>query len=344
MKTKFKVLNADGSPVILNSQEKRIAEVNQRLANDLGYQIDVTTLTGIIKRVTTQKFFQVAFADYLPVKVGEMGWMADLTTYRSFSLGGAFSAGVINMAENNGRLAEADAGVDSLTVKVFNWAKAVGYTIPELEMASKSGNWDLITARQDARKKNWDLGLQELSFLGLKDDANCLGLLTQAISPNTSFIDQPISAMSPDDLKVFCAGILDLYRTRCYRTAWPTHFIIPESDYNGLASQSSPDFPVKSTLQLLEEMFQTITQNKAFRILPIAYADVAYSNGVLSHPRYTLLNYDEESIRMDIPVQYTATVANSLNGFQFQNVGYGQFTGALAYRPLELMYLDNQNG
>ncbi len=55
---------------------------------------------------------------------------------------------------------------------------------------------------------------------------------------------------------------------------------------------------------------------------------------------YSLYNYDEESLRMDIPVDYTNTLANSIDNFSFQNVGYGQFTGVLAYRPLELMYFD----
>jgi hypothetical protein len=53
---------------------------------------------------------------------------------------------------------------------------------------------------------------------------------------------------------------------------------------------------------------------------------------------YVLLNYDEEALRMDIPLDYTNTLANSLDNFSFQNAGYGQFTGVLAYRPLELLY------
>jgi Uncharacterized protein conserved in bacteria (DUF2184) len=156
------------------------------------------------------------------------------------------------------------------------------------------------------------------------------------ITNNTSVITQPISQMTTASLKTFTASVVEAYRSNVQRTAWPTHFIIPESDYNGLASQASPDFPIKSTLQLLEEMFQVITRNKNFKILPLAYADMAYSG--FSYQIYTLLNYDEESLRMDIPLDYTNTLANSLDNFGFQNAGYGQFTGLLAYRPLELLY------
>ena len=48
----------------------------------------------------------------------------------------------------------------------------------------------------------------------------------------------------------------------------------------------------------------------------------------------------QDSVRIDVPVDYTATLANSINTFQFNNVGYGQYTGAKAYRPREMLYFD----
>ena len=142
--------------------------------------------------------------------------------------------------------------------------------------------------------------------------------------------------MTSAELKVFTNAVLDAYRVNCKRTAWPTHFTMPESDYLGLAGASNADFPLKSVLQVLEETFQTMTSNKAFKILPLAYGDAAYND--LGKQRYALYNAEEESIRMDVPVDYTNTLANSIDNFSFQNVGYGQFTGVLAYRPLEIMY------
>jgi hypothetical protein len=127
--------------------------------------------------------------------------------------------------------------------------------------------------------------------------------------------------MTTASLKTFTAQIVEAYRSNVQRSAWPTHFIIPESDYNGLASQASPDFPIKSTLQLLEETFMVITRNKNFKILPCAYGDMAYSG--FSYQIYAMLNYDEESLRMDLPLDYTNTIANSLDNF-------GQFEGRLA--------------
>ncbi len=336
---RIRILNSQGQPIVLNEMEQRIANLNQRVANSLGFEIDITTLTTIMKKVTEQKFFEIAPADYLPVRVGEGAWSTNLVTYRSFNIAGDFATGILNTGGGNSRLAGADAGVDAVAVGVKNWAKSIGWTLMELQQAMKAGNWDLITIKETSRKKNWDLGIQAVAFLGLEGASDVKGLLTQAgIETNTTLITKAISTMSGSELKVFSAGLINAYRTNCARTAWPTHFIIPESDYLGLASQSSADFPVKSVLELLEESFKLNTRNKDFQILPLAYADKAYNPYADNKQVYTLLRYDEESIRMDIPVDYTNTLANSIDNFSFQNVGYGQFTGVMTYRPREMMY------
>lgn len=345
------ILNSAGKPIVLSRQEQHLAmymqkQVNEKFSNSLGYEISITTLTTIMKKITEQKFFEVAPANYLPIVVGEGMWSTQLTTYRSFDLADTFETGIVNTGGQNSRLATADAGVDALNIKVFPWAKSIGWSIFDLEFAAKSGNWDLVTAKERSRKKNWDLGIQRLAFLGADGQnstgGSCLGLLNQpGITNNTAVITQPISAMTTTQLKAFTAAIYEAYRSNCQRTAVPTHFIIPESDYNGLASQASPDFPIKSTLQLLEETFQVITGNKGFKILSLAYADAAYHSSVASiagKQVYTMLNYDEEALRMNIPLDYTNTLANSLDNFSFQNVAYGQFTGVLALRPLEMLY------
>jgi hypothetical protein len=345
------ILNSRGEPIILNEAERYHAEYSQRILNErhmnaLGYEVNITTLTTIVKKISEQKFFEIAPADFIPVKVGEAAWSSNITTYRSFDAAGSFEDGIINTGGQDDRLASADAAVDALNIKVSNWAKTVGWSIFDLELAAKSGNWDLVSAKEKSRKKNWDLGIQRIAFLGANGlngaGGSCLGLLNQAgITTNTSVITKPISTMTTTELKAFTAALIETYRSNCQRTAWPDVFAIPESDYNGLASQASPDFPIKSTLQLLEEAFQLITRNKSFKILPLAYADAQYHTTVTAiagKQVYTLLRYDEESIRMDIPVDYTNTMQNTINGFSFQNAAYGQFTGVLAYRPLEMMY------
>jgi len=335
----MKILNSKGQEIVLNEMEKRRADINQRMVNALGYEINITTLTTIMKKITEQKFFQIAPADYFPVRVGEGAWSSNLVTYRSFALADDFTTGIINTGANNGRLATGDAGVDALSIKVHNWAKSIGWSLFDLQLAAKSGNWDLVTAKESARKKNWDLGIQKIAFLGT-GSSDCLGLYNQAgvtIDAGT-VLPVSISAMTTAQFRTFLSAIIPAYRLNATYTAMPTHFIIPESDFNGLAAPPDATYPLKSKLEIMTDALKVVTGNPSFKVLPNAYGIAA--NSGLAKNRYILLNYDETSVRMDIPVDYTNTLANSLDNFSFQNVGYGQFTGVLAYRPLEMLYLD----
>lgn len=334
-----KILNALGEPVVLNALELKSSENVMRMIKNAGYEVDVTTLTTIMKSVVEQKFFEVAPADFVPVKVGEGAWSAALTTYRAFSLADDFSTGVIGVGANNARMASADTQVDAITVPVVNWGKSIGWSLFDLQLASKSGNWDLVVSKEKARKRNFDLGIQRVAFLGLADDSNVKGLLNQAdVTVNTSTISKLISSMTDAEFSTFAATVYEDYRANCKRSAKPTHFAIPERDYNGLCAPYSSTYPLKTKLQALEENFQMLTMNKNFKILPIAYGNIDIHGTV---NKYALYNYDEDSIRMDIPVSYQNTLANSTDNFNFQNVGYAQFTGVKAYRPLETLYFTN---
>lgn len=348
------ITNAKGEQVealsILNARERAAAalmqdEFNKKYYNALGYEINITTLYAITKQIIEQKFFEVAPADYMPVRVGEGAWSDNLLTYRDYQVAGDFETGNINTGASNSRLAEASSGVDSVVNKVITWAKGCTWTLADIAMASRSGNWDVVTSKERSRKRNWDLGIQRTAFLGLKSDTNVAGLLTQSgVTSNTSLITQLINSMNATQFSAFVAGLIQAYRANVNYSAWPTHFIIPEDDFNGLMTLvpgTAGTYP-QPMLYYLEMAFKTITRNPNFKILPLAYAQPANNSDVpgLNKHRYTLLNYTEDSLRMDVPVDYTNTQQNTLNGFQFTNVGYGQYTGPLAYRNLEMLYLD----
>lgn len=336
---KKQILNSEGKPIVLSQKEQMVSNNLTKAANALGYEIDITSLTTIMKKVSEQKFFQIAPADYMPVRVGEGAWSTQLTTYRSFNLADDFDTGIINTGSSSGRLAMADAGVDALSIPVRNWAKQIGWTLFDLQHASKSGNWDLVVQKEKSRKRNWDLGIQRVAFLGTSIDK---GLYNQAgITPDAgSTIPKQIKTMTEAELSTFLRVVLGAYRSNCKFSAMPSHFIIPEDDFLGLATPTSATYPLKSKLELIKETFSIMTGNPDFKVLPCVYGKASESGGVLSKDRYILLNYEEESLRMDIPVDYTNTLANSIDNFSFQNVGYGQFSGVLAYRPLELVYMD----
>lgn len=332
----------------LNAKELHRANMlqdqyNRELKNAIGYEIPITTLTAITKTVTEQKFYTVPFADFVPVRMNEGSWSRELLTYRSFNLGGGFDTGIVNTGNSNNKLANVNVGVDAVTVKVANWAKEIQYSFMDLQIAARSGNWDLVTSLETARKTEWDLGLQEVAFWGSASTSGVKGLLTQTdVNSNTSLITKKISAMTSAEFDTFVQGALAAYAENCAYTATPTHFIIPQDDFLGLGAPVSATYPNVTKLEYLLKIFRMMTSNDNFKILPLAYANKSRNANIsgLNKNRYTLLNFNEQSIRMDIPVQYTSTLMNTINGFNFQNVGYGQFTGVQTYRPLETLYFD----
>jgi hypothetical protein len=320
--------------------------MNRQVLNELGTLVDITTLTTILKSITEQKFYTIPVAQYIPVKVGEGAWSQYLMGYRSFDVAAPFADGVLDTGADNTRLASTDAAVDAITTPVFNWAKSIGWSIIDLYQAARAGNWDLISAKEKARVRNWQLGIQYVAFLGLPGrngvGGNCFGLLNQpGIESNTTIIDEPISDMDPTEFNAFVKAVIEDYRLYSRRTAYPNRFMLPESDFNGLASQVSPEFPLRTKISLLEEAFKLITKDPGFEILPLAYGDAAEHADIpqiAGKQIYVLTRYDEETAVMNIPVDYTNTMQNTINGFQFQSVGYGQFTGVQTYRPREIRY------
>jgi hypothetical protein len=337
------VKDLNGKEIVLNDFEKDRANKLTEMCNELGFEVDTTSLTSISKLVSEQKFYEIKVSDYMPVLVGNGAWGSSLLTYRSFQIADSFETGLINTGASNSRLAEASAGIDSVTVSIKNWAKQINYTLFDLQQASKSGNWSLVQELEVSRKTNWDLGIQSIAFVGSNSNTDVLGLLTQPdVTANTTLITQLISSMSASQFNTFVAGVVAAYRVNSEYTAKPTHFAIPEVDYNGLVAPVSETYPMVSKLEYLLKAFQVATNNPNFKIMPLAYGSKAINAGVtgLNKNRYALYNYSQTSLRMDIPVDYTNTMQNTLNGFQFQNVGYGQFTGAKAYRSREMLYFD----
>jgi hypothetical protein len=312
--------------------------------SSLGYQITIDTLTFIKKQITEQKFYQVAPADYVPISVGDGAFSQNILTNTTINASGDFEEGIIQQGVSNDRLTSADVGISSKTMAVANWAKAIGYSIFEIEQALQANNWDIIESKHRARKQNWDLGIQKMAFLGSKGfNSTFPGLLTSTlVNTDTTTLTSQIVDLSAADFATFIANILAAYQENCNYTTFPTHFIIPQDDYVGLAAPVASGYPVVSKMTYLKDAFDKIVPG-GIKILPVAYAIGSSAVGAdtaIGHHRYAMYRYDPESLRMDIPVDFTMTQPGTLNNFNFQDAAYGQFTGVGIYRALELLYFD----
>ena len=335
-------LNSKGEAVKLNAKETQVAQAlelqHTEYLNALGIEIPITTLTTAIKSVSEQKFFRISPADYMPVVVGEGAFGTNLLKYVSYNMAGGFENGIIHQGVAQSELAQADAGVEGIHIPIINWAKGLNWNLFEVQTAAKTGNWDIITEKEKSRKTNWDLGIQKIAFLGSEAVPTVKGLLNQTgITSDTTTITTSITNMSAAEYQAFVGAVYAAYRTNSAYTAEPDVFIIPESDYNGLASAVDPNFPIMSKLEYLKKAFREIVGHEV-EIKKLAYADMAQSG--LGVQRYVLLHKDADTLAMNIPVDYTSTLANSINGFNWQNAAYGQFTGVTVYRPKEVLYFD----
>lgn len=327
----------------MNGVDVRLNAAGDTADRATGYQITVDTLTYIIKQISEQKFYTVPFADYMPVVVGEGAFAADLLFNRSYSVAEDFEAGNIRQGNADTRISSVDAAIDGVSQLTQFWAKGVNYTLIEVEQALRANSWDPIMGMHEARKTNWDLGLQISSFLGLATDSRFPGLLTNSgFNTNTAIITKYISSMSAAELATFLAAFIPAYITNTGSSAMPDTLIMPQIDYVACAQLLVPGtvgtYPV-NLLDYLRTAFRNATNNQSFEIKPLYYADKTVNNSLrgLNKNYYALYRKDPKSIRMNIPVDYTVLQANTLNNFQFQDVAYGQYTGVVSLRNLETL-------
>jgi hypothetical protein len=306
--------------------------------NANGYEQIISTLTAVSGALTTQKFYTVPFADMVPVVTGNGAFSTEIMNWRSAITGEGFESGVISHASNQSRLGLVGAEFDVVKQTVHSWAKAVQYSLIELNQASLANNmFSLIEARERSRRTEFDLGIQKFAFYGMGASQGLLNQSGAAI--DTSIISKRIHTMTSSEFNTFAGALIGQYRAATNYTALPTHLIIPEKDRLGLCNYPNADFPLKSKLQLLTEAFREVTMNPNFQILSTAYNDKALHPSAVN--RYVLLNYDATSLKLDLPVPYTMTMAGTQNGFSFENAAYAQFAGVALLRPKELQYFDN---
>lgn len=311
----------------------------------LGYEYTIQTTTQIRAEVIMQKFYEVPIAEFVPVIVGTGAWMESIKTNLTYDVSGDFESGIADNASGPASVPQVDVGVAPKTAVIKTWNKGYQYSLPEVQKALAADNWDVIRGKMEVLKRQWDLGLQKVAFLGLLSDAaNVPGLLTNSEpTVNTAIITGYISDMSADDFATFVAAILAEYFANSNSTVLPDTFAIPMADYLGLVAPVSATFPNVSKLSYLEMAFKQATQNPNFRIRGLAYCDQANNAGYVAangKNRYVLYRNDRETLKMDLPVDFTLNAPGTANNYQWQGVGVGQFTGAIAYRVPEIEYFD----
>lgn len=309
----------------------------------LGYQYLIDTLSQIRAEVVEQKFYRIAPADFMPVDVGYGAWGDEIIQNLTFQTGGGFFDGDIDTQSDTGRMAQVDAGLSPIRMPIITWAKQSVWTIADIAKAAAASNWDLVAAKMESLKTNWDLGIQEVAFLGHPAKPLVTGLLNDGeVNINTTLITVPISAMTETQFNALVSGILAAYFVNSNNTEdKPDRFVIPADDYLGLVGPVSETFPNISKIEYLNNAFQKATDNPNFKIQGLAYAQDENNVGRgINKNRYTLYKSDPKTMKLTIPVDFTMLESATANNFNWTQPAHGQYSGLLINRKREVLYLD----
>jgi len=310
--------------------------------NSSGFDYVTRTTSEIRKEVISQKFYTVAPADFMPVDVGEAAWKDEIVQNLTYDIAGDFFGGDVDTMTGNGKISEVGTALSPIRMKTIIWAKAASWNISEVSQAAASSNWDPIEGKMQTLKRNWDLGIQEVAFLGHPVENDVTGLLNNSeVTINTALITKPLSSMTSTEFTAFLTEAIGAFYTNSDSTAKPNTFIIPTADFLGLASPYSAAYPNISKLEYMQKAFEVATENTNFQIKSLAYcqADNNVARGINKN-RYVFYINEKETLKMTIPVDFNMHEAGTSNNIFWQQPAMGQYSGVLINRPAEVLYLD----
>ena len=319
----------------------KLAKLNNAAAVDTaGYEQLITTQEEIVAGVIGTKYYQLlgqSLADFVPMDVGRGAYAPAIFQYTSAYVGAPFEAGLVQPSEGLGINAKANIVIDGLTIKNNFWRMDYEVSHEIIEMGKVGVQaFSIIEEKEKARKKIYDLGMQDVVFTGAGID-NVYGLMNQPTATvNTSLFAKDLKTMTATELSALVGSAIATYLANNDSTQLFNRMIIPTSDFVALGVPSNPDYPLKTKLQVIEDAFKQAGISD-FKILHSKYNETASTTG---GKRYVFYNKDADSIRMYIPKQYTPHALYPMNGIDFVSVAEAQFTGVQLLRPLEFLYAD----
>lgn len=310
-------------------------------SNNSAYLQTIDTLTEISAKVLEQKFYTIKnIPDFVDIEEGRGGVAEEIMNWAVYDAVGNFEDGNFGSNVDFERTASADITMNKKMFYRQKWKKSITYNVMDLMQSDKARVVNTIEGKETARKRNFDLGLQETIFLGSKENENITGLLNnKEVNVNTTLITKLLSSMTAQEFNTVIAQLPNLFFDNTNNTVMYNRFIMPTADYNGLASQMSDQFPIKTKLEVLDEALKMVAAGYGindFKILPCAYANKDKNGQNLNI--YALYNKNSDTLVYDLPLNYTTTAFNSINNFDFANIAYAMYGSVNLLRPKEMLY------
>lgn len=317
---------------------------NSGIGQTPGIEQFITTTTHIISKVIETKYYELMgqkLSDFVKIEVGTGADQLHLNQFASKYVGSPFKQAIINPTAT-GINADANSNIQigmlSIPVNYFRMKYALGRE--QIGIAAKaSQTFSLIEENERARKKCFDLGLQEATFKGL-DDGKSFGLLNQpSVAVNTTLMTAELNTMTDAQFQAFLAAAPAAYANVSNGTMMFNRLLVPQAAFLALQQPYGSFGETRKTI--LERAFQGIV-GADFKIVHATYCTGATAGGNATKGRYVFYNDDADNLTMYLPKPYTPYPLFPQGALDMISDSEAQFCTPYLKRVDSMMYADVQ--
>lgn len=328
---------------MLRNNLMQAQRVNNSGADVTGLEATITTLTDIIGGVVETKYYELngqKLSDFCKIEVGRGAYATELMQYASTIVGNNGKQGIVNPTAN-GISKDANSSIQIGSIKMPNNFWRWDYTVTNelVNMAQKNAEtFSIIEENEKARKKIWDLMLQDAWFNGL-GDGRSYGLLNQPnVTVNTTLMTAELGDMTDAQFQTFLAKVAGEYNKVSNYDISFNRMLIPSEQYFAL-TQPYGTFGL-NRLQVLEDAMKRIV-GADFKIVHAKYCTGASAQGG-NKGRYVFYNDDADNVCAYLPVPYTPMPLFPAGSLDLISQAHGQFITPFVKRTNAVLYSDVQ--
>ena len=328
---------------MLRNNLMQAQRVNNSGADVTGLEATITTLTDIIGGVVETKYYELnvqKLSDFCKIEVGRGAYATELMQYASTFVGNNGKQGIVNPTAN-GISKDANSSIQIGSIKMPNNFWRWDYTVTNelVNMAQKNAEtFSIIEENEKARKKIWDLMLQDAWFNGL-GDGRSYGLLNQPnVTVDTTLMTAELGDMTDAQFQTFLAKVAGVFNKNSNYAISFNRMLIPSEQYFAL-TQPYGTFGL-NRLQVLEDAMKRIV-GADFKIVHAKYCTGASAQGG-NKGRYVFYNDDADNVCAYLPVPYTPMPLFPQGSLDLISQAHGQFITPFVKRTNAVLYSDVQ--
>ena len=339
----------DTKKIGLFTQEQYANVMRSRVQNSgigaiQGFEQTIQTTTQIVAGVVNKLFYELMgqkLSDFVKIEVGTGAYSTNLFQYASAYVGSPFKAGLVTPTAT-GINADANSNIKIGSLSIPNNFWRMKYEVGQelIQMAARNAEtFSIIEENEKARKKVWDLGLQEATFKGL-GDGKSYGLLNQPnVTVNTTLMTAELDTMTDAQFQTFLSQAPGVYAANSNGTMMFNRLLVPQKAFLALQMPYGQYGETRKTI--LERAFQGIV-GEDFKIVHTVYNTGATAGGNATKGRYVFYNTNEDNLTMYLPKPYTPYPLFPQGALDMVSDSEGQFTTPYLKRVDSMLYADVQ--